>query len=62
MSNKVKCPKCGKTLTLQPCPGKPGRMVAFCECNPRGPVLETDALPETNKKREVKDNGSTKHD
>jgi len=37
------CPICGKTGLFTPHPEKPGRIVLICDCNPAGPVIETDA-------------------
>jgi uncharacterized Zn finger protein (UPF0148 family) len=32
MTDKVKCPICGKMVELEPHPDKPGRQVAYCTC------------------------------
>lgn len=36
------CPRCGSVLELVPHPGRPGRLVGRCRCNPLGPVIETN--------------------
>jgi hypothetical protein len=41
----TKCPRCGRKIKLQPHPEKPGRLIGNCECNPLGPVIETNAAP-----------------
>ena len=46
------CPNCGRKLKLKPHPDKPGRLVANCECNPLGPVFETNAAPQLKKESE----------
>ena len=39
----TKCPRCGRLVELVTIPGNPGRVQGFCQCNPFGPVIETDA-------------------
>jgi len=57
--NTVQCPRCGKTLELEPHPERQGRMIAACECNRGplgeylGPVFETNAEDALSAREEV---------
>lgn len=50
--NEVHCPKCGRVLVFVPSLVRLGWVVANCECNPAGPVMEGPAkiAPVTEKK------------